>query len=137
MIKRFLDSNVLVYAFDAKDPDKQRVAQDILQSAALQQSAVVSTQVLAETYNVLTIKLRVDPLTAREAIRAAARLEVVDMTPDLVLQAIDCSITDRISIWDAGIVVAAQAAACRELVTEDLNPGQVIRGVRVVNPFRS
>lgn len=134
--KRFLDSNILVYAFDPIDPAKQRIAHTLLRSAA-KDGAVLSTQVLTETYNVLVTKLRIDPLVVREAIRSASRMEVVAMSPDLVMQAIDCSITDRISIWDAGIVVAAAAACCVELLTEDLNHGQVIRGVRVTNPFRT
>ena len=52
-----------------------------------------------------------------------------------MLSAIDCSILGRISFWDALIVVSAEKAACAELWTEDLNDGQLIRGVRIRNPF--
>ena len=136
--KRFLDSNVLVYAIDHADRDKQRIAQNILREASTsgKTNGVVSTQVLTETYNVLVSKLRIDPVMARESIHLASRMEVIACSKDLALQAIDCSITDRISIWDAGIIVAAAAAHCAELFTEDLSHGQTIRGVRIVNPFR-
>jgi predicted nucleic acid-binding protein len=138
-MKRFLDTNVLVYAIDPSDRRKQDIARSILDTAATvgPGQGVVSTQVLTETYQVLTAKLGVDPVQARETVRFASKLEVIGMSSDLGLQAIDCAMTDRISIWDAGIVVCAAAARCRELITEDLNHGQVIRGVRIVNPFRA
>jgi hypothetical protein len=53
----------------------------------------------------------------------------------LIKEAIDCAIINRLSFWDALIVVAAESAHCEELWTEDLNPGQVIRGVRIENPL--
>jgi predicted nucleic acid-binding protein len=63
-------------------------------------------------------------------------MEVVTVGSDLIKEAIDTSIQNGISFWDALIVVAAEAARCRYLHTEDLNDGQVIRGVRIQKPFR-
>jgi predicted nucleic acid-binding protein len=59
---------------------------------------------------------------------------LVDM--DLVGEAVDCSILNRLSFWDALIVVAAEKAGCAEVWTEDMNEGQTIRGVKLHNPFR-
>ena len=56
--------------------------------------------------------------------------------PPLIEEAIDCSILNRLSFWDALVVVAVEKARCDRLVTEDLNHGQIIRGVRVENPFQ-
>ena len=57
------------------------------------------------------------------------------ITPDRILEAIDCSILNQISFWDALLIASASAANCGELWTEDLNPNQTISGVRIVNPF--
>ena len=51
-------------------------------------------------------------------------------------EAIDCSIINRLSFWDALIVVSAESARCEILWTEDLNHGQVIRGVHIENPLK-
>ncbi|MBW2208914.1 MAG: hypothetical protein JRG79_18575 [Deltaproteobacteria bacterium] len=55
--------------------------------------------------------------------------------PEIVKDAIDCSILNRLSLWDALIVVAAESARCEKIWTENLNDGQIIRGVRVENPL--
>lgn len=64
-----------------------------------------------------------------------ANLEVVRIDLEDVMGAIDCSILNRISFWDALIVTAAGKANCETLWTEDLNHGQIIQGVRIENPF--
>jgi predicted nucleic acid-binding protein len=61
--------------------------------------------------------------------------EIEQTTPELVERAVDVSILDRISFWNALIVAAAASSGCAELYSEDLNDGQVIQGVRVMNPF--
>ena len=55
--------------------------------------------------------------------------------PRLLIQARDVENRYRISWWDSLIVAAAQLQDCATLLTEDLQHGQVIEGVRVVNPF--
>jgi len=62
------------------------------------------------------------------------RLPTITVTPDLIEGAIDCHQADHISFWDALIVVAAESAGCAVLLTADLNAGQTIRGVRIVDP---
>lgn len=133
--KRFIDTNVLAYAFDRHDQARRRIAKRILRELAGSRNGVVSTQVMQELYSVLTRKLALEPLTARRAVAGAANYEVVTLTPGMVLEAIDCAALEHLSIWDSLVVIAAAAARCGELLTEDLNPGQVLRGVRIVNPF--
>ena len=134
-MKRFIDTNVLVYAFDASAPEKRAIALRLGRELAERGEGVISTQVMQEVYSALTRKLGVTPVDARKAVRAAAHFEVVPSTSALVLEALDCAIAERLSIWDALIVTAAAAANCLELLSEDLNDGQVIKGVRVRNPF--
>jgi predicted nucleic acid-binding protein len=60
----------------------------------------------------------------------------VVISSTLIKDAIDCSIINRLSFWDALIVVSAEIAQCETLWTEDLNHGQIIRGVRIENPLK-
>jgi predicted nucleic acid-binding protein len=134
--RTFLDSNILVYAFDRRDTRKQGQAVSLLQQSSAA-TVAISAQVLGEFYWTVTRKLPV-PLTfeaARAAVLSLARLRVVAIDQDLVHDAIDLSRSASIAYWDALIVKAAASAGCRRLLTEDLNHGQVIDGVRVENPF--
>mgnify|MGYP001413849256 CR=1 FL=1 len=133
MSKVFLDTNVLVDALDGDAGEKQTIARRLLRDVA--RTGVVSTQVLQEFYVVATRKLGVAPPLAKSVLHSLRRFETVTVTADLIEQAADCSVVHQVSFWDALIVVAAESARCSELWTEDLNPGQVLRGVNVVNPF--
>jgi len=62
-------------------------------------------------------------------------METVQVDPGMIREAVDISILNRISFWDSLIVAAAESARCEFLYTEDLNAGQIIRGVRIENPF--
>jgi predicted nucleic acid-binding protein len=135
--KVFIDTNVLVYSVDRHDPVKQRVAREALRQIERDRCGVISTQVAQEFYVAATRKLGVEPLVAKEMVHALRRLDVVLVDMDLVGEAVDCSILNRLSFWDALIVVAAEKAGCAEVWTEDLNDGQAIRGVRLHNPFRA
>lgn len=132
----FLDTNVLVYAVDASDERKRAVALEILEDVSLE--PVVSAQVLEEFFWVATRKLR--PPMAEEAAEAmvadlARAAMVVPVDGELVLDAIALARSEHLALWDAAVATAASRAGCTELLTEDLNDGQVLDGVRVRNPF--
>ena len=133
----FIDTNVLAYAFDASEPDKQETARKRLESEQRRSELVVSTQVLQELYVCLTRGKH--PIasadTAERAVSAAAALTVVQVDTALVLEAIAQSRDSKLSLWDALIICAAAAVGCAVLLTEDLNHGQVVDGVRIENPF--
>lgn len=131
----FLDTNIAVCAYDRSVGTKRAKARETL--LARSSELVVSSQVLAEFYTVTTRRLD-PPLSAdqaREAVIALAALPVVAADGELVLSAIDTADQSNISIWDALIVQAARRAGCEEILTEDLNHGQVIEGVRIHNPL--
>ena len=71
----------------------------------------------------------------KDIIHSLDRFETVTISPEIINDAIDCSIISRISFWDALIVVAAQDARCEKIWTENLNHGQIIRGVMIENPL--
>jgi predicted nucleic acid-binding protein len=137
MSKIFLDSNILAYGFDNKNPHKQEASHALLKRAKEDHHAVLSTQVLQELYVTATRKMGVAPLAAKSAIVSLEHLEIVVLSPRLIHEAIDCQLLNRIDFWDALIIAAAQSARCETIWTEDMNPGQVIRGVRIENPFLS
>ena len=136
MSKVFLDTNIFVYSLDQSDSTKRKKCRNLIKSLTDENSGVISTQVLQEFYVAATAKLGADPLLVKDIIRSLERLETVVVSPTLIKEAIDCSIINRLSFWDALIVVTAESAHCEILWTEDLNHGQVIRGVRIENPLK-
>jgi len=136
MSKVFLDTNIFVYSLDQSDFSKREKCRNLIKSLIDQNSGVISTQVLQELYVAATSKLGADPLLVKDIIRSLERLETVVVSPMLIKEAIDCSLINRLSFWDALIVVTAESAHCEILWTEDLNHGQVIRGVLIENPLK-
>ncbi|MBW2263942.1 MAG: PIN domain-containing protein [Deltaproteobacteria bacterium] len=133
--RTFLDTNVVVYAFDRSEPEKRGRAIEILGAAA--GSCVVSTQVLQEFYVVVTRKLE-RPLredAAEEAVRSLSCLHVAVLDASSVLSAIETSRTSGISLRDALIVQAARQSGCTRLLSEDLQDGRDFGGLVVENPF--
>ncbi|HSO23177.1 MAG TPA: PIN domain-containing protein [Chondromyces sp.] len=130
----FLDTNVVVYAFDRADPARQRTAIALLTGGG---RLVVSTQILLEAWWVLTRKLEspLDEDRAREVIDQLCCLPVVATDAELVRRAIDAGRRFRIAVWDALIVEAARSGGCRRLLSEDLQSGMDFDGVVVENPF--
>jgi predicted nucleic acid-binding protein len=135
--RTFIDSNVLVYSVDESTAEKAKRERAVELLSARPEDLVVSTQVLQEFYVVTTRKLK-SPLSgeaAARAVRGIAKLAVVGVDVPLVLAAIETSRLARLSLWDALIIEAASRAGCDRVLSEDLNPRQVVRGVRIENPF--
>jgi predicted nucleic acid-binding protein len=134
----FVDTNVLVYALAADDVRRSPVAQKLLRELMSAQVFQTSTQVLQEVFVTLTRKVRT-PMTAQQALRYLDQLAawpVVVLDYGGVREAIELSASARLSLWDALVVVAAARSGAKRLYTEDLQDGQTILGVEVVNPFR-
>ena len=132
----FVDTNVFVYALDIDEPRKRAIALDLLSNPS--HAFVTSAQVLAELYVTVTRKLRrpVPAADAAKRIEELSNLPVVPLDAALVRAAIALSNDAGLSYWDSAIVVAAASAGCQRLVTEDLQDGEELVGVRIDNPFR-
>lgn len=133
--KVFFDTNIPVYAWSQDEPAKQQRAASLLADAMRLRRGVVSTQVLQEFYTVAAGKLRLPATAARAGVEHLAAFHVVGVDIDSVREAIDLSILEQLSLWDALIIIAAAKARCTVLYSEDLADGRTYRGVRVVNPF--
>lgn len=133
---RFLDTNILVYAYDLDAPTKRQVAVALVEDGwARPGLTAVSVQVLQELY----VNLERRGVSRDEATRIVADFSdwpIVENTLDLLHAALDEQARFRISFWDALILAAARESGASELVTEDLSHGQDYDGVRALNPFR-
>jgi predicted nucleic acid-binding protein len=131
----FFDTNVLVYADDAGSPKKQKRAISLFAEHLRLGTAVVSLQVLQEYFAAATRKLGLAPEMAQRKVEILARCRVVRFEASDVIAAIELHRLTQVSFWDALIVHAARLAGAALLYSEDLQPGAVLGGVQVVNPF--
>jgi predicted nucleic acid-binding protein len=133
--RAFFDTNILLYADDSRFPKKQEKAVQLISEHRLNRAGVVSIQVLQEYYVNATGKLHLDPALARYKVDFYSRFELTETSASDVLIAIDYHRLNRVSYWDSMILHSAKKAGCGVLFTEDLQDGQIVDGVRIVNPF--
>jgi len=134
--KVFVDTNVLVYAHDMDAGLKQQKAIEILLDLRQQRSIAVSMQVLQEFYSTVTRKrtFRLPRDEARGVVDDFAHW-CVATTPEEIKRAFQIEDEARIGFWDALIFAAAIKCGATRILSEDLNPGQLIAGIQIVNPF--
>ncbi len=135
--KTFLDTNVIVYAFDKAEPGKNTIARGLLESLFAHPECRISTQVVQEFCNVAFRKME-PPLTVGEV------KEFVHALPEQQIEKVDLKTIDKalsikekynFSFWDSLIVAAALLAGSEILYTEDMRDGLQIDTLRIVNPF--
>lgn len=133
----FVDTNVLVYARDVADAQKQASAAEWMAYLWRSGRGRLSMQVLGEYYVTVTRKLDpgMDRESARRDVDHLMAWEPIVVAPAVLRRAWQAQDRYALSFWDALIVAAAQAARCALLLTEDLQAGQELDGVRVVDPF--
>jgi predicted nucleic acid-binding protein len=134
-VASFIDSNVLVYAEASDAKIKQRISLALLRRLKLADDGVISTQVLQEYCNVCLRKMGLDASHLRSQLAVHLQFEVVQVTPAIIRDALDLHQTRSLSFYDALIVQAAITSGCNTLYSEDMNHGEIINGVKIVNPF--
>jgi predicted nucleic acid-binding protein len=135
--RQFVDTNILVYAYDQTAGAKHDKARALLIELLRTGEGCLSMQVLQEFFVSLTRKIR-EPLETAEAARRVAYLAEWNLhVPERsdLFSAIDLHQQLRISFWDAMMIQSARRLGCRVLWTEDLSDGQSYAGVIVRNPF--
>ncbi len=140
MSVEFLDTNVLVYAFDRLAGSRHDAAKALFQRITRDGNGAVSLQVLQEWVNTITRKVR-EPLALGDVtywlqVFLASNWQIVTPGASDLLVAVDIMERWQSSWWDALIVGMAQAAGAQILWTEDLNAGQNFGELTVRNPFR-
>lgn len=131
------DTNVLVYALDPGEPPRRSVAREVLRALAERGDWLLPVQVMSELSNVALRKLGLTPDAVRDLLavhrRAAAR--VLPLRPPVVDEALRGVREHGLSFYDAQIWAAARLAGAQTLLTEDLQTGRSLDGVRIVDPF--
>jgi predicted nucleic acid-binding protein len=134
--RTFIDTNVLIYAHDIDANAKHKIAKEVLQELWSERTGVLSAQVLQEFYVNVTRKIP-SPLSkdlARLVVSSYA-IWCLETTPTEILAAFRIEDESRIGFWDALIVSSAAKSGATRILSEDLNAGQRIAGILVVNPF--
>jgi predicted nucleic acid-binding protein len=133
----FLDSNVLVYAYDVSDVRKQSIAQDLIRKAIAGES-VISTQVLAEFSATLLHKLSAaaHPQDVLGILNALGPIRLIPPDGEIVRRAVEAHASYGLHFYDGMIVAAAERGGCGRIWSEDLNAGQRYFGVAVATPFQ-
>ena len=134
--KTFVDTNMLVYAHDIDAKAKHEAAKVVLRDLWRTRTGVLSVQVLQEFYVNVTRKIpRPLPRNAARQVVSAYSIWCVDTAASDISMAFKIEHASKIGFWDALIVASAVQSGAARIVSEDLNAGQVIAGVRIENPF--
>ena len=133
--RSFIDTNVLIYAEASDEPVKQQAALALLKQLYESASGVLSTQVLQEYCNVALKKLKLPAAYIRAQLDLYEQFEIVQVTPTLIRAGLDLHQTRSVSFYDAIVLASAETAGCSALFSEDFNAGEMVGGVRVINPF--
>jgi predicted nucleic acid-binding protein len=136
--KYFIDTNIFVYSFDPKYPRKQNIASGLIEHALKEQMGCISSQVVQEFLNVSTKKFH-PPLSHHDSLRylnaVLAPLCEVFTSLDLLRKTLEIADRWQYALYDSMIITAALQANCAVLYSEDLQHGQGIESLAIVNPF--
>jgi predicted nucleic acid-binding protein len=135
-VLEFLDTNVLVYAYDPSDPRKQQIARSLVRRAVAGEIAA-SSQVLGEFAATLLHKLTpsAKPEELIALLDAFGPIKLVPLDGDVVLRAVQTHALYGLHFYDGMIVAAAERGGCRKIWSEDFSAGQEYLGIIVENPF--
>jgi predicted nucleic acid-binding protein len=132
----FVDTNILIYALDPDEPLKRRVSADLLRQTISNRTLTLSPQSLNECYRVLTQRRRLMPLDeARGYIRTLAPWAIAPLDARTTERAFAVQDEMNTSWWDSLMVAAALLAECRIFISEDLQDGREVSGMRITSPF--
>jgi predicted nucleic acid-binding protein len=131
----FVDTNILIYAFDRSAGAKHRIAVDLVKRLWTEHRGWISLQVMQEFYVSVTRKLKLPADEAASQVRRLRLWRVHRPTVEDILAAIELHQRHSVSFWDGLILRSAQASQCSVLYSEDLSHGQRWGNLEVRNPF--
>ena len=132
----FFDTNVLIYAVDEEEPRKLQVAEQLVEEHLVHGEGMISVQVLREFYSSSRrLKRPLSGEQAQEMVEYFSTFKTLSEDFRMVLGAVRLCQEYMLSFWDALIVESALKGGADRLLTEDLQHGQVIEGLRIENPF--
>jgi len=133
----FLDSNILIYAYDISAGEKNEIAKNLVMELWNSRRGTISTQVIQEFFVNITSKIPkpIDADTAEIIIRDLLYWKVLVNDETSILEAIRIHKKHEFSFWDALILQSAVKGGAEILYTEDMTHGQVVEGIHILNPF--
>ena len=136
--KVFVDTNILVYAYDLSAGDKHGRAVDLMRDLWRGGGGMTSTQVLQEFFVTVTRKIGkpIDVITAKEIVKDFLKWKTVIVDGELILDAIDIHREHQYSFWDSVIIASAVEGGANTLLSEDLSDKHRIKGIVIKNPFK-
>ena len=137
--KVFLDTNIIIYAYDLSAGEKHKKAKKIFAELWDSGLGVISTQVLQEFFVTITQKIpkTLDKRLAKDIVSDLLKWDVVVNDGESIIEAIEILIRYGYSFWDSLIIEAAMRGGAGVLLSEDLSHGQIIHGVTIKNPFKT
>ena len=137
-VDNFIDTNVFIYLFDETSVEKSRTAEELIRQSLENGSGCISYQVVQETLNIVTRKLKASPEEARQLLdNILEPLWRVNPSRALYRRGLELQSRYKYGFYDSLIIAAALDAGCEALYTEDLQHGQQIEGLTIVNPFQT
>ena len=137
-VDSFIDTNVFIYLFDETSADKRRIAEQLIRQSLENGSGCISYQVVQETINIVTRKLKASPEEARQLLdNILEPLWRVNPSRALFRRGLEIQARYKFGFYDSLIIAAALDAGCRTLYTEDLQHEQQIEDLTIVNPFQT
>jgi predicted nucleic acid-binding protein len=137
--KIFLDTNIIIYAYDVSAGDKHEIARKIMVDLWDSGLGVISTQVLQEFFVNITQKIPkpLDKRLTKDILSDLLKWDVVVNDGESILEAVEILLKYGYSFWDSLIIEAAIRSGSEVLLSEDLTHGQKINGLTINNPFKS
>ena len=134
---KFLDTNILVYVADIRDPKKQMAAEDLVMEALGSDGFLISEQVLNEFSGIALSKLKISKDAIKEYLQVFRGIATVAFPDHVAERGLDIADRYQLQFYDSLLLATAEANGCCEFISEDLNDGQVYCGMKVVNPFKA
>lgn len=133
----FIDTNILVYAYDASAGEKHKKALEIMENLWDSGNGIISSQVLQEFFVNVTKKISkpLNVIATKEIVKDLLKWKTVIINGEIILEAIDIHTQHKLSFWDSMIIVSAIGGGADTILSEDLSDKQVIRGITIKNPF--
>ncbi|MBP7280424.1 MAG: PIN domain-containing protein [Leptospiraceae bacterium] len=132
--RAFVDTNILIYAHDKREPEKRKIASTLIESLWNSKDApVISVQVLQEFFVNISRSLKPDEVD--DLLDIYKNWKVIDNSLPVFEKAVLIFQKYKFSFWDSMILSSSISSESKLLYTEDLNHGQIIEGVKIINPF--
>ena len=137
-VKVFLDTNILVYAYDSSSGEKHGKAVEIMRGLWNSGQGMLSTQVLQEFFVSATRKIEkpLDASAAKGIIKDLLKWKTVTIDGEIILEAINLHEQRKYSFWDSAIIASALEGGAGVLYSEDLSDKHTVKGLVIKNPFR-